>query len=236
VGLFWDFQSGDPVDPRLEPAVGKVTYGAAYTEQTTEFFRVAKEARDELESQENVKVELWANLEAFEPGAGVACGSFSDIQRTDKARLDRGITFAQGYPSKLISFMWDGPYTCQGGQSTTLAEEIEADASRPILTQAFQFASGGKDGITVRGYHIADAPSVSLSWYDAAWAVQSKAVAVDGNGWVNAAYGQSNADVPDAVQELWVPFDWTNMAPSFWVHVNVTSGGKKATHQYSIGY
>jgi len=158
VGLFWPHQIGEPVDPRLSPVAGvaECTYRDAYYANTREFFRMARLGLDELAEQEGIKADLWANIEAFEPGKGVPCGVFTTSQRTTKERLDRAIMFAGPYPSKLISFMWDSYYTCRAGRATPLGDEIAADYRRPIVVEAWRSQRGERDGLLVQGYNVAD--------------------------------------------------------------------------------
>ena len=159
VGLFWPRQLDEPVDPRLQPVAGvdNLTYGEAYHANTREFLRMARRGLDQLAKEEGLRVELWVNLEAFEPGSGLPCGVFTTSQRTTKERLDKAAMFAGRYPAKLISFMWDGYYTCKAGSGRTLAEEIAADSRRPIVVDAVPARRGGKQGLRICGYNLADA-------------------------------------------------------------------------------
>jgi len=154
VGLFWKRQRGDAVAAGLRcvDGVGDATYAEAYHASTRSFYRAAREAVDAL-SATGLKVQLWANLEAFAPGKGIPCGNFTTSQRTTKERLDRQIMMAGVYPEKLISYMWDSYYTCRAGHPETLADAIAVDHGRPILARARRYG----DRLVVLGYHLVEA-------------------------------------------------------------------------------
>ncbi len=233
IGLYWPYDEDSPVDPRLEPAVGQVTYGTAYRGNTRDAFSAAAEAVDALLG-EGIAVDLWVNVEAFEPGAGEPCGYYGDVPRTDKERLDQALTFEGASGSRLISFMWDAYYTCAGDSPTTLGQDVAADHGRPIVSQAFSFTSGNDPGIVLRGYGITGG-DVGLTWYDGAWAVQAATVNT-AQGWENPGFGAGDAGYPDQLEEIWIPFDWSDMASSFYVHLSVSTGAGTSTHLHSLAY
>ena len=245
VGLFWPYDANKPVDSRLAvPSTGispGTTYGDAYYGSTTAFFKAAAEARDEL-LDENVAVELWANLEAFEPTAPDADSCGEQRTLTDKARMDHAVTFIRAYASKVISFMWDGRYTCTPSGGVSLAEQINQDFDRPIASLSFKWRSSRvpesplQDGIVVRGYSL-EGSTVHLTWYDRNWALRSQDVVVAEVGWFDPDTGANMPKFPQGLQSIWVPFSWTDMAPNFWVHISITNEtGKRTTHRNSLDY
>ena len=233
IGLYWPYEEDSVVDPRLQPTVGAITYGQAYRGNTRDAYSAASDAVIDLVG-EGIAIELWANVEAFEPGAGEPCGYYGDIPRTQKERLDQALTFEGASASKLISFMWDAYYTCQGNSPTNLGEDVATDHARPIVSHAFAFESGGQGGIVLRGYNIVGG-DVGLSWYDASWAVQAATVNT-GQGWEDPGYGAASSDHPARLEEVWIPFDWDDMAPDFYVHMSVTLGGLTSSHLQSLAY
>lgn len=234
VGLYWPYEQDSAVDPRLEPAVGATTYGLAYHGTTTDLYLAVAEALDELADDEGLDLELWANLEAFEPGSGEVCGEFSTIQRTHKERLDQALTFEGARASRVVSFMWDSLYTCAGGESTTLGEDLALDAARPIIAEAFRWDSGGTPGVVLRGYGL-DGSSIGFTWYDSAWVAQGDTQAAS-QGALDSGYGAAHDEVPDGLQELWLPFDWSEMAPDFYLHLSATGAGGTSHHPFSLAY
>ena len=201
VGLFWPHQMNEPVDPRLAPVTGVrgLTYGDAYHANTRDLFRMARLGLDELAERERIEVELWANIEALEPGKGIPCGVFTTSQRTTKERLDRAIMFAGPYPSKLISYMWDSYYTCRAGRAVPLGDEIAADYRRPIVVQALRSERNGKNGLLVRGYNIAGGQVEVVTHGATVARVPAK------EGRTNGDFGRDSVRYPDRLQEVWVP-------------------------------
>lgn len=230
-GLFWPYESNHPVDPRLVSKTGDRTYGEAFIATSTRLYQAAAEARNAmLDSGRNV--ELWANVEAFEPDGTTLCAGF--LHRTDKARVDQALTHLGNHVSKVISFQWDPLYTCDDGGSP-LADQIRADHDRPLVSHGFRWTSDGRPGIVLDGYHL-DAATVKLTWYDAAWQMHSRTVTVAESGWYDPSAGRNSPRLPDPMQAIWVPFAWTDMAPHFFVHADVTSAGEPANHRYSLAY
>ncbi|ETK34676.1 DUF4434 domain-containing protein [Microbispora sp. ATCC PTA-5024] len=212
VGLYWPNLKNEPVDDRLKPVVGESTYATAYYGSTRDYYRAMSQAREEL-SQESVQVELWANVEAFEPSATDTCGRQGTRGRTDKGRLDTQVALAAPYVSKIISYMWSDFFTCG---SPSLSEEIAADWNRPIAAEAQRVKRQIQDGLEVRGYHLGDA-KVTLSWQglDTPRVVDSATV-----GWHDPA---PIPGLPAGTERIWIPVDWTTVPAGVWVRVDVTS-------------
>ncbi|GGO12480.1 hypothetical protein GCM10010116_25070 [Microbispora rosea subsp. aerata] len=220
VGLFWPNWKNKPVDDTLEPVVGESTYATAYYGATRDYYRAMSIARQEL-VQEGVQVELWANVEAFEPSrsAEERCGRQGTRGRTDKPRLDTQVTLAAPYVSKIISYMWSDFFTCG---SPSLSEEIAADWDRPIPIEARRRARQIQDGLEIRGYHLG-AAKVTLSWpdLDTPRVVDSAAV-----GWHDTEPIQG---LPQGTEKIWIPVDWATVPDDVWIRVEVTSAdGRKA--------
>ena len=211
-GLFWPNWKNKPVDERLRPVVGDTTYAKAYYGGTRDYYREMAKARDEL-AEEGVKVELWANIEAFEPEGDERCSRQSQRGRTDKPRLDTAVTLAGPYVSKIISYMWSDFFTCG---SPSLAEQIAQDWSRPIAIQAFSRTRDIQNGLEIRGYNLRDV-KVTLSWtgVDEPKVVDSAQVGVFEPGPV--------AGLPERVERVWIPFDLDQVPDGRYVRVGVTA-------------
>jgi len=202
VGLFWPHEASEEVDPRLGPSVGTGKYGERYRANTRAYYEAARAGVDDL-AGEGVAVELWANLEAFEPGAGIPCGSFTDCQRTTKERLDRAVMFAGPYPSKLISYMWDSLYTCRAGHPSTLGEEIAAQWQRPVLVDAAYEQRDGQPGLRLLGYHTAGC-AVDLKWTEAGQP-RGLRVAADATTALPPSPAPGGGALPPLIGTVWVP-------------------------------
>ena len=160
VGLFWPNLKGQPVDDRLKPVVGDTSYGEAYYGSTRDYYRAMADAIAELRA-ENDDVQLWANVEAFEPEGDGACEAGGKRGATDKKRLDAAVAYAGPYISKIISYKWSSFFTCG---TPSLSEEVAKDWDRPIPIQAYPAKRGIQDGVEIRGYHL-ERGKVSLTWY-----------------------------------------------------------------------
>src|SRR5262245_41998088 len=96
--LYWPYEAGSKVtavDPNLATYgnVGDTTFGERFNASTRELFAAVGAARDELKAEEGIQVALWANVEAFELFGDDNCGLGAPIDRTDKWRIDRALTF-----------------------------------------------------------------------------------------------------------------------------------------------
>lgn len=120
------------------------------------FYRTCRETIDETTPR---TVELWANNEGFEPKETTSMKHLP----TKKQRLDRAIMFTGGFVSDHISFMWDDFY--DKGAEGNLAENIAADASRPIIVDVFSRGSSLGSGLCIRGYNIIGG-TVNLEYFD----------------------------------------------------------------------
>jgi Domain of unknown function (DUF4434) len=235
--LFWPYQEDtviSTVDPRLATfpnVVGTRTFSQQFNASTQELFWAMRDAVTELDTQEGIGVTLWANIEAFEGTTTAPCGFPWSRDRTDKERIDRALAFAGAYPTRIISFMWDAYYTCtDGGYSQSLHDEIMADHSRPIANQAF-FWNGG---LVVRGFHLtAPGTTFNLTWYDGSWTAHSTTVTP---GSTAPGWGASHDRSP-MLDEVSLPFDSSNLAPNFYVHITAVGPGTlTANHTFSMAY
>jgi hypothetical protein len=236
--------------------VGESTYGTAYHGSTRDYYREARRAVDEL-SREGRQVELWANLEAFEPSGVEGCSRHGARGRTDKKRLDQAVAMAGPYVSKIISYMWSDFYTCQGAMPQTLSEEIASDYDRPIVIDARREAAGdGRDGVFVRGYNLADARiSFTLSGgkppatpppatpppgeipgagpgSPTGTPTGTTEVDVAAAGWV---YDGRDPALPERVQAVWVPFAWAGVPQGSVVTIDATNrAGKRLSMPFPL--
>ncbi|MEV5411985.1 DUF4434 domain-containing protein [Thermopolyspora sp. NPDC052614] len=211
-GLFWPNWKNKPVDERLRPVVGDTTYAKAYYGGTRDYYRMMAQARQEL-AEEGIHVELWANIEAFEPEGDKPCARQSTRGQTDKPRLDTAVTLVGPYVSKIISYMWSDYFTCG---SPSLAEQIAQDWNRPIAIQAFRRPRDIQDGLEIRGYNLRGV-KVTLSWtgVDEPKVVDSAQVGVLEPGPIPG--------LPERVERVWIPFDLDEVPEGRWVRVGVTA-------------
>jgi hypothetical protein len=210
VGLFWPDERDDPVDDPLRSAVGETTNGTAYHASTRDYYRAMAESRQRM-VEEGHHVELWANVEAFEPSGEQQCGNQGTRGATTKARLDAAVTLTGRYVSKVISYMWSDFFTCG---SPSLEQQIAADHDRPLAVDAIRKGRGIQDGLEIRGYNLAST-KVSVTWEGLATPKLQDVASV---GWYDPS---PIPDMPDGIQTLWVPLGWNEVPPDAWIVVNV---------------
>ncbi|MGP3961332.1 DUF4434 domain-containing protein [Nonomuraea sp. 3N208] len=216
VGLFWPDERDAEVDERLWPVVGESTYGTAYHGSTRDYYREMSVAREEM-IQAGYQVQLWANVEAFEPSGEQPCAPQGTRGKTDKKRLDQAVTMAGRYVQKVVSYMWSDFMTC--GQPS-LEEEITSDWQRPIAVDAIRRARDIQDGVEVRGYNLKDS-TITIQWSGG-----TKDLVVSGVGWLEA---DPLEELPEGMATAWVPFDWTQVPAGEWVRITVKAPSGKAT-------
>ncbi|MBB6346493.1 hypothetical protein FHU36_003002 [Nonomuraea muscovyensis] len=208
VGLFWPDQRDDEVDERLRPVVGETTYGTAYHGSTRDYYREMALARDEM-LRAGHEVELWANVESFEPSGDKPCAAQGTRGKTDKKRLDQAVTMAGRYVQKIVSYMWSDFMTCG---SPSLEQEVMKDWDRPIAVDAIRRGRDARDGVEVRGYHLKDG-TVTVTWQDGA-----TEMVIATTGWLDE---DPLEELPEGMQTAWVPFDWGQVPAGEWVRIGV---------------
>ncbi|NRQ32302.1 DUF4434 domain-containing protein [Nonomuraea sp. NN258] len=217
VGLFWPDERDDEVDERLRPVVGESTYGTAYHGSTRDYYREMAQARRQM-LQEGHEVQLWANVEAFEPSGDRPCAPQGTRGKTDKKRLDQAVAMAGRYVQKIVSYMWSDFLTCG---SPSLEEEIRKDWTRPIAVDAIRRPRDVQDGVEVRGYSLKSG-TVTVEWSGGV-----KELNVAAEGWFEEYPVDEQDDgmeaLPDGMQTAWVPFDWAQVPAGEWVRIGVKS-------------
>ncbi|SEL47169.1 DUF4434 domain-containing protein [Nonomuraea pusilla] len=216
VGLFWPDERDSEVDERLRPVVGEATYGTAYHGSTRDYYREMAAAREEM-LQAGHQVDLWANVEAFEPSGDRPCAPQGTRGKTDKKRLDQAVTMAGRYVQKIVSYMWSDFMTCG---EPSLESEIMSDWQRPVAVDAIRRGRDIQDGVEVRGYNFTGATVV------VEWTGGRKDLDVAAVGWLDQ---NPFEDVPEGMVTAWVPFDWTQVPPGEWVRISVTVPSGKST-------
>ncbi|HEX4816727.1 MAG TPA: DUF4434 domain-containing protein [Nonomuraea sp.] len=208
VGLFWPDERDAEVDERLRPVVGETTYGTAYHGSTRDYYREMSLAREEM-IQAGHQVQLWANVEAFEPSGAEPCAAQGTRGKTDKERLDAAVTMAGRYVQKVVSYMWSDFMTC--GQPS-LEKEIIADWRRPIVVDAIRRSRDIQDGVEVRGYNLKGG-TVSVQWSGG-----TTDLVVAEVGWLEEFPLE---ELPEGMATAWVPFDWARVPAGEWVRIAV---------------
>lgn len=209
VGLFWPDERESEVDERLRPVVGESTYDTAYHGSTRDYYREMAAAREEM-LDSGYQVELWANVEAFEPSGDQPCAPTGTRGKTDKKRLDQAVTMAGRYVQKIVSYMWSDFMTCG---KPSLEDEIAKDWRRPIAVDAIRRPRDIQDGLEVRGYNFKDS-TVTVTWTGG-----TKEMVVSSVGWLDE--DPIDDELPEGMATAWVPFDWAQVPAGEWVEIGV---------------
>ncbi|MFE3449744.1 DUF4434 domain-containing protein [Nonomuraea sp. NPDC059194] len=219
VGLFWPDQRDDEVDPRLRPLVGEATYDTAYHGSTRDYYREMALAREQL-IEDGVEVELWANVESFEPSAVTPCQPQGSRGATDKKRLDAAVAMTGRYVQKVVSYMWSDFFTCG---DTPLKDQVMADHLRPIAVDAVRTSPNEEDGVEIRGYNLEPGGTVSLTWPGGSAEL------------LISATDAPSEPMADRISVAWMPFDWSQVPLGVWVTVGVRSpSGLQATEPLHV--
>ncbi|MEV0386563.1 DUF4434 domain-containing protein [Nonomuraea sp. NPDC050643] len=217
VGLFWPDERDSEVDERLRPVVGESTYETAYHGSTRDYYREMAAARQEM-LDSGYTVQLWANVEAFEPSGDEPCAPQGTRGKTDKERLDQAVTMAGRYVQKIVSYMWSDFMTCG---KPSLEEEITKDWQRPIAVDAIRRPRDVQDGLEVRGYNLKDS-TITVQWSGG-----TSELGVSSAGWLDE--DPIEEELPDGMATAWVPFDWDKVPAGEWVKIGVKVPSGKAT-------
>ncbi|TMS00049.1 DUF4434 domain-containing protein [Nonomuraea basaltis] len=217
VGLFWPDERDTEVDERLRPVVGESTYGTAYHGSTRDYYREMSIAREEM-LKAGHQVQLWANVEAFEPSGKEPCAPQGTRGKTDKKRMDQAVTMAGRYVQKVVSYMWSDFMTCG---RPSLEKEITSDWQRPIAVDAIRRGRDIQDGLEVRGYNLKDS-TVTVEWSGG-----TTDMAVSAVGWLDE--DPLEEELPEGMSTAWVPFDWAQVPAGEWVKITVKAPSGQAT-------
>ena len=123
------------------------------------------------------------------------------LARTCKHRVDRSLTHAGAFPTKIISFMWDSLYDCTSAPCScaqSLSDQIVQDRHRPILSTAAVHKANSS--LELYGFNLlvaGDSVALNLTCFDG----RPKAAVVRVAS-VEAGFGVAAGLVP-ALQRGW---------------------------------
>ena len=235
----------------LDPSVpSNVTYEEQYTGSTHLLFSAFRNAQLQLMKEENLNFQLWANLEAFEYLRDMPCLPVDDIgngmaerlDRTDKQRIDWGLTCQGALVNQIISFAWDACYLCykNTGYSTPLSDQIVVDYQRPIVSSAVLIGVDGKSNLgknmTILGFNLVVDVKIELEWNDASGNVHKHSFDPI---MVNSQFGQQNNFSP-LLQMVVIDVEnvITSLIPNGFIAVSAinTRTFQSAFHFWSLNY
>ncbi|MET4540536.1 hypothetical protein ABIE37_002323 [Arthrobacter bambusae] len=179
---FGGSEFGLMVDPFAATIVGKGTWGNKYFAPNRDYFSAA------AAGVSGTGAVLWANLEGMAPATDANACADSLRGQTTKARLDRQLQ-QLGTARKIISFMWDSYFTCQG-TGIPLKEQIKLSIATPIITDTSFRPDAGR--VVVVGFNLKGS-TVTLKWTNKKGQALEKAVKA---ATTNSTYGTQNGMNP----------------------------------------
>lgn len=181
-GAFFGNEASNPVDSFNAAIVGSGSWGSKYLASVREYFLAAADGVD------GTGAELWANLEGMAPATSQNPCANNARGQTTKSRVDRQLQQLGNYPKKVISFMWDGYYTCTGTWSP-LADRFKAGNMTPVITDSIFYGNGD---VLVTGHNLSGG-SVTIKWTDTMGRTFAKTVTATS---YNPSYGSQRGINP----------------------------------------
>lgn len=232
------------LDPNLPQ---NVTFGQACSASNQELFGAFEEAHDDLERTDLYKFDFWLNVEAFEylrddpclPVDPASSGMGELLNRASKSRVDRALTVAGGKVQKVISFAWDSDFTCTTRQyNSSLAAQIRADASRPILVNC-SFHSPANRSIVVIGHGLLGAQPArpGTAPFSVNWPARGKRRVDRLYGYYfETDWGPQHNRLPSLVyiQMYDLPNVLVDLDPKGWVSVKVDGSFNECIFEYDF--
>ncbi|MBB6350979.1 hypothetical protein FHU36_007551 [Nonomuraea muscovyensis] len=229
VPVYGPDQAEAPVDPRLEPVVGAVTNRQAYLGSTRDYVEAAA-------SRPVPGVELWVNVELFEPTPVAGECSRTDPLplrgRASKARVDGQVMAVGGHAAKIIAYRWEPFVICRDDwDSPSLGESIAAAWNDPLIVRATRRGVAGREGIQVEGHNLAGG-TLRISYRQPGGAATAAAGAAVDTVVTVVQERHTPAARPGGLETAWAPFTPAGLDPARpWITVTATNGaGRSSTN------
>ena len=208
-GAFFGNESGNPVDQFNASIVGSGTWGSKYQAPVRDYFVAA------AEGVEGTGAELWANLEGMAPATSQNPCDSNLRGQTTKARIDRQLQQLGNSPIKVISFMWDGYYTCTGTWAP-MSERMKAGNMTPVITDSIFYGNGN---VLVTGHNLSGG-TVNIKWTDTAGRTYEKTVTASS---YNPDYGEQRGINP-RLESVMASLGNTSLGIGKYYMINVVNG------------
>lgn len=218
VPVYGPGQADERVDPRLEPVVGAVTYRQAYHGSTRDYVEA-------VASRPVPGVELWVNVELFEPTPVAGECSRTDPLplrgRASKARVDSQIMAVGGHAAKIIAYRWEPFVVCRDdADSPSLGESVAAAWNDPLVVRAARSRVDGREGIQVQGHHLRGG-TLRISYRQPGGAATVVTAAQERH---------TPAARPGGLETAWAPFTPAGLDPDHpWITVTAVNGAGRSS-------
>ena len=154
-GAYFGNEANAPVDQFAAAIVGEGTWGSKYLAPIRDYFTAAADGLS------GSGVQLWANLEGMAPKTSQNPCDDNGRGQTTKARIDRQLQQLGNSPLKVISYRWDGYYTCSGTWAP-MSERMKTFALTPVITDSIFYGNGN---VLVTGHNLSGG-TVNIRWTD----------------------------------------------------------------------
>ncbi|BCW46620.1 hypothetical protein [Arthrobacter sp. StoSoilB5] len=208
-GAFFGNEASSPVDVYNASIVGSGTWGSKYQAPVRDYFAAAAEGVD------GTGATLWANLEGMAPATSQNPCDTNLRGQTTKSRVDRQLQQLGNAPRKVISFMWDGYYTCTGTWSP-LAERFKASNMTPVITDSIFYGNGD---VLVTGQNLSGG-TVTVKWTDVNGRTYEKTVTASD---YNPGYG-SQLGINPRLESVTAKLGPTSLGVGKYVMIDVVNG------------
>ncbi|WP_284980200.1 hypothetical protein [Arthrobacter sp. fls2-241-R2A-200] len=208
-GAFFGNEANNPVDPYSAAIVGSGSWGSKYQAPVRDYFEAAADGVD------GTGVQLWANIEGMAPATSQNPCDNNSRGQTTKARIDRQLQQVGNSPMKVISYMWDGFYTCQGTWGP-LSQRLKSGNTTPIITDSIFYGEGG---VLVTGQNLSGG-TVTVKWTDSNGRNYEKTVTATS---YNPNYGTDVGQNP-RLESVTANIGDTSLGIGKYYMINVTNG------------
>jgi hypothetical protein len=208
-GAFFGNEASNPVDQYAASIVGSGSWGSKYQAPIRDYFAAAAEGID------GTGAELWANVEGMAPLTSQNPCDTNTRGQSTKARIDRQLQQLGNAPMKVVSYMWDGFYTCQGVWGP-LSDRIKIGSNTPVITDSIFYGNGN---VLVTGHNLSGG-TVNIKWTDTAGRTYEKTVTASG---YNPDYGEQLGINP-RLESVIASLGSTSLGIGKYYMINVTNG------------
>lgn len=208
-GAYFGHESGYDVDQFAASIVGSGTWGSKYAAPNRDYFLAM------AEGIEGTGAELWANMEGMAPGTSANPCDNQFRGQSNKARHDRQLQQIGNYPVKIISYMWDPFYTCNGTWAPVI-DQMRAGSMTPVITDSIFYGNGD---VLVTGQNLSGG-TIQVKWTDTYGRTFDKTVSASS---YNPSYGKQLSMNP-RVESVTAKLGSTSLGSGKYVYINVTNG------------
>lgn len=208
-GAYFGNEANAPVDQFAASIVGEGSWGSKYLAPIRDYFAAAADGLT------GTGVQLWANLEGMAPKTSQNPCDDNGRGQTTKGRIDRQLQQLGNSPMKVISYRWDGYYTCTGTWAP-MSERMKTFSMTPVITDSIFYGNGD---VLVTGHNLSGG-TVEVKWTDTYGRTYEKTVAASS---YNPDYGNQRGLNP-RLESVTAKLGSTSLGIGKYYMINVVNG------------